>query len=101
MTLVRKRQLFSGLRGLNVYVDGRKAASIRNGKSIALRVAPGSHSLEIRQDWSRSNTLSFDVLAGEQVDFECGTLLTGPMFWIFGPIMIWERQTLYLKSIPA
>jgi hypothetical protein len=55
-----------------VWVDGQKVGTLANGGSLAVRAAPGRHSLVIRPPrlagLPSSDAFSFDAQAGERID---------------------------------
>ena len=74
-----------------IVLDGRPAGRITAGKRSSLRVAPGSHTLQVRSlhvvnRWLgfASPTLAFEVSDGESADFVCLVRSFVPaVFWWF------------------
>jgi hypothetical protein len=42
------------LRGYKVVIDGAAMGRIRNGETVSFEVSPGSHEVQMRMDWKRS-----------------------------------------------
>lgn len=60
------------LRSYKVMLDGIIVGSVHAGKSIAIPIAPGTHSLVVQIDWCSSEAINFDVQPHEHIVFECG-----------------------------
>jgi hypothetical protein len=58
------------LRRLRVEVDGREVAALPQGKSVAVPVAAGAHSVMGRMDWTSSPALDVEVAEGDEVRIE-------------------------------
>lgn len=77
-----------------VLIDDQAVATVADGCSVTIPVAPGRHTLRAEIDWCKSNALSFDIRAGERSTFRLAPTATGlllplvvllmfvPRFWI-------------------
>jgi hypothetical protein len=64
-----------------IVVDGERAGSIEDHKSIEVPVPPGGHTLRMRKGRYSSRTLSFDVADGDTAIFQCHGIRIWPM-WV-------------------
>jgi hypothetical protein len=74
------------LRPYKIVIDGQLADRIMAGGEVDLRVAPGAHSIRASIDWTGSEQVEFDAVAGEQVRFDirpAGSPLVG-ILQVFG-----------------
>ena len=65
------------LRSYSVLIDDQRVARIRNGQTLEMEVAPGRHTIFLRQDWMRTNELSFELTENQVAEFECGSNMSG------------------------
>jgi hypothetical protein len=70
--LVLKRKWGWGdkFRAYHVIVDEQDVGSIREGKEVRFDLAPGSHEVYLKIDWSRSRTITIEANDGD-VFLEC------------------------------
>ena len=64
------------LRAYKVILDGKMIGKIKNGEELEFNSPAGKHQLCLKIDWCSSNTIDFEM-QGSQVEFECGSSLTG------------------------
>jgi len=99
IVLARRSMLADKLQPYVVLVDGEEVAQIRDGEMRAVPVSPGSHVVQLKMDWCRSEPAEFSVSEGEGVRFECGSSLGG---WriILAPIYltILRNRSLWIRS---
>ncbi len=55
----------------DVVVDGERRGSVAMNATIELPVAPGRHTLQVRNGRNASSTQTFDAAEGEIVAFRC------------------------------
>ena len=72
ITVKRDYQFFALLRGIGVYVDGKKVHVIRRGKEFSINVKPGKHEIYVTMDWTKTETTIVELAPGEEVFFVCG-----------------------------
>lgn len=78
LRLTREGTLIEWRRGIfDVVVDGKSVGSIELHNTIALPIAPGHHTLQIRWGRYSSPSRTFDASEDEVVDFRC----RGAKFW--------------------
>lgn len=53
------------LRDIHIYIDGKKAGSVSNGKNIDFPLPPGNYILQAKIDWCSSNKLAITVRENE------------------------------------
>ena len=56
----RTNEYQNAIRKINIYIDGKKAGSIENGKTIDFSVETGSHTIVAKIDWCRSQELKLE-----------------------------------------
>jgi hypothetical protein len=77
MVRLRRRSEFADwLRAYIVIIDDEEVGRVRSGREISLPVAPGRHTMHLRIDWCRSNSVEF-VLDGSALEFDCGSNFPG------------------------
>jgi len=67
LCVYRNREWSGLLRGVRLILDGVEVGRLRPGRSLTVRVAPGPHRLQARQDWAFSEELSLCVSEEERV----------------------------------
>jgi hypothetical protein len=58
------------LRSYKILVDGVVIASLWRGRTVAIEVEPGAHSVATKMDWVQSEPLEVVVAAGESVEIQ-------------------------------
>lgn len=86
------------LRRYVVMLDDREVGVLGRNQEIALPTAAGTHTLELRLDWCRSNAVSFTVGEGNSTTFECGNG-PGPLLALVY-IVLWPSRYLWLRPVP-
>jgi len=76
--ITRSSSYADRLRAYQILIDGREAGRVKAGQSVEISVSPGTHSVVAKIDWCGSNTINFDVGAGQPACFECASNLQGP-----------------------
>jgi len=87
------------IRAYKVVLDKRVIASLHEGETKHLDVAPGAHGLHLRIDYCRSQSVRFEVQPGEIVEFTCrpnARMWTAPFFLTVG-----RTHYLSLRRIPT
>jgi hypothetical protein len=64
----------------HVVLDGKPAGSLELNDPIEIPVAPGHHTLQVRNGRNSSPTKTFDAAEGETVAFRCGGKRILPVF---------------------
>ena len=76
--ITRSSSYADRLRAYRILIDDREAGRVKAGQSVEISVSPRSHSVVAKVDWCGSNTIKFDVGAGQSACFECASNLQGP-----------------------
>ena len=63
------RLLGGGATTFNVIIDGRKMGLLKNGSSISRVIMPGTHTIQIRANFSSSKEKQFNIASSEQISF--------------------------------
>jgi hypothetical protein len=64
----------------DVVVDGERVGSVEMNDTIEIPVAPGRHTLQVRNGRNSSSTETFDAAEGETVAFRCTGKRFLPLF---------------------
>ena len=86
-------------RAYKVVLDGEEVGRVKRGESVSFDAAPGAHQLQLKIDWATSEPLSVDVVAGQDLHFECwpnAKPLTA-LYWI----TLGRRRYIGLRSSAA
>jgi hypothetical protein len=77
-------QFGGGLAVYTVLLDGEWVGKLLNEDEILLQTSAGTHSLQLKLDWCRSDIVSFSIAEDSSMTFECGTVnrLRG-LFYVF------------------
>src|SRR5688572_19856759 len=99
-TIKRPKRFVGFAVKLDVELDGRKVALLKNGENTELQLEPGQHTLLVRS-WQRtSEVLELDIQPGDRIVVEGGFTmqdeLTAPCFI---PIAVIIPAILILKAI--
>src|SRR5262245_49871573 len=71
------------LRSYKVVLDGEVVGSIGWGEDKVFDVSPGSHTVQLRIDWCRSEAIVVDVRDGERAQLKChGRSPLLAMYWV-------------------
>lgn len=71
ITITRGNAYTDRARAYKVFVDGSEIGRVKNEQSETFPIAPGTHEVYLKLDWTKSPKVSFDVGAGEEVRFVC------------------------------
>jgi hypothetical protein len=88
----RGTRRFGILRRLTVYLDGNNVAKLRRNESVDLRVDPGSHTIRVRMDWSRSEDMRVETRDGSRTVIQADVshpALVAPFYGLFHPKGFW------------
>ena len=67
---------------------------------MSFTIAPGDHQIHLEIDWCMSNILNFSARPGNEINFECGSSLSGgKSFLIMLYITIWRDKYLWLRML--
>jgi len=69
LKIVRNPRSPDRFRAYQIFLDGKRISTIRNGQTKELSVSPGQHELSARIDWCGSNALRFTISEGEKPVF--------------------------------
>src|SRR5829696_5228968 len=86
--LRRVPQFWDRIRKYQVFLDGAQIGEISRDETLNLSVEPGEHKIRLKLDWTRSNTLSFNARADENVYLECGNNAVRSEWWSIVPNLI-------------
>ena|ERR1035437_1209747 len=59
------------IRSYRIILDDIDIGSIKESRSLDFGAEPGSHVLQLKIDWTRSQQIQFDVGVDEIISFEC------------------------------
>ena len=76
--ITRSSSYVDRLRAYRILIDGCEASRVNAGQSVEIGVSPEPHSVVAKGDWCGSNTINFDVGAGQPASFENASNLHGP-----------------------
>ena len=78
-----------------VFVDGERVGSIEQHETLETPVAPGRHTLQIRNGRNSSRVQTFDAAEDEVITFHCSGKSILPIFLLsldIGPLAISLRR---------
>ncbi|MES2018345.1 MAG: hypothetical protein V4484_17795 [Pseudomonadota bacterium] len=87
------------MRNYAVLIDGQKAAEIANGAEVRIPVSAGSHVVQLKIDWCRSNALEIVVGENGETIVECGPNGTPILALLY--ITLWRGKYLWLKAVAS
>jgi hypothetical protein len=67
----RNKKMGDAMRAYKVVVDGETAGKVRRGKTVSVDVAPGSHEVWMKIDWTKSRPIEVELQAGEEATLLC------------------------------
>ena len=67
LIVTREKAYIDRIRDYRILLDGAEVLRVGAGGVVEAPIVPGPHSLEARIDWARSQPLTFDAKAGEEV----------------------------------
>lgn len=59
--ITRSSEYANRLRSIKIFIDNEHAGSISNGETKSFDVSEGSHSVQAKIDWGRSNTVTIEI----------------------------------------
>jgi hypothetical protein len=62
----------SRFRAYKVAIDGEVLGELRRGEEQVFEVRPGHHEVQLRIDWTRSQPVEVDLVAGSEATLTCG-----------------------------
>ena len=65
LKIYRIPNFFARARSYKILIDGKKADSIKDGETSEVSPPPGLHSVVVKLDWSKSNTMNIKVEPGQ------------------------------------
>jgi hypothetical protein len=77
ITIAREKRYNAVYRNFQIIIDGVKVGEIGPGETRHFRVAPGSHTVEVKIDWCRSPPLSVAKNLDANLPLRCGTTHEG------------------------
>lgn len=83
------------VRKYQILVDGKNVAELARGDEIAIPLAPGQHTVQMKIDWCTSPKLQVDCSAGQTVVLECGPNANPLVAMLY--ITIWKSKYLWLR----
>ncbi len=98
----RKKEYNDKFREYEVILDNNYLGNIYAGETKNFEVASGNHTIYLKIDWCRSNTLDFHVSENEVFEFECGNSVTGwkRLFDVIYTIFL-RNKYLWIKIKPT
>ena len=65
------------LRLYKILIDGKPVGGIGDGEEKTFEVESGTHTLQLKIDWGKSNPVKFDLRSGEMIRFTCASRARG------------------------
>jgi hypothetical protein len=92
--ITRKKEIFNGLRNIDLYIDNIKVATIANGQSNEINIPDGNeHKLVAKIDWCTSNAIVFNVIENQIKQIELSSFKNAK--YIF-PIFVFTCLTHFI-----
>jgi hypothetical protein len=73
----RSSQWVNRMRDINIYIDGKYAGSVSNGKTAEFPVSSGTHNIYAKVDWCATRSQEITIPPGQSLYLELGSPLTG------------------------
>jgi hypothetical protein len=102
LRITRRSEYTNRLRGIQLYVDGKKMATIGNGETLDLELPAGDHILQAKIDWCSSPALPIKLEAYDTVSYQLESFAKTSSLGIFAAIYyitFGARKYLHLKKI--
>jgi hypothetical protein len=68
-------------RSYQIIVDGQIVSEIANGAACELKIPPGTHTVQVKIDWTGSPTETFTLTPGQVVEFTCRAAVRPYQLW--------------------
>lgn len=84
---------YGRLRKLRVLLDGTEVGRLAGGESRTFDIAAGPHELYVQMDWVKSDPVTFNCTAGDELEAHCAS---PPFSFSFRDIFVfnlWERAS--------
>jgi hypothetical protein len=94
----RTSQYFASLRAIDIFVDGVKAGSVKNGEHKVFEVSPGQHKVFAKIDWCKTPVSTVDISAGETTALLCGSEIAGWKVLLTSIYLFMPHKMIYLKK---
>jgi hypothetical protein len=102
ISLNRESDYFAILRKYRVMIDGQNVGELPYGETRLFHVPPGSHKVQVRIDWWKSNPLNIDTCDRVTYYLECGCSLRGwrlTLSLLFGWwFLFWPTRWVWLRT---
>lgn len=72
LEIYRESHISRCLRSYSILVDGEKVGSIKNDTTSLIPLSPGPHSVLIKIDWIKSNTMNINTEIGKIIRLQIG-----------------------------
>ena len=87
-------------RNYKIVVDGKHIKDIKDGERLEFELSEGNHTIYLKIDWCRSNTIDFHLAANEVITFNCGNSMKGwKIFFSFLYVTIFKNRYLWLERV--
>jgi hypothetical protein len=80
--ITRTSQYANRLRGIKIFINGKEAGSVGNGKTEEFPVPAGTVELYARIDWCKTKPVTLTLDPGQKVSFELGSPLKGARLFL-------------------
>ena len=77
MILKRDSGYADRLRSFRVTLENEVIGSIANGQEATFDIEPGPHTLRLKVDWAKSNTVKFEIHPEQTMYFTCASRARG------------------------
>ncbi|MDR2223912.1 MAG: hypothetical protein LBE34_14425 [Flavobacteriaceae bacterium] len=94
----RKKSFIERFRNFNIYLDGDKVMSVKNGEQVVLNITPGKHLIIIKIDWNTSNSIIFELKEGQTIQYK---VFVDGFFRAFYHAIAKPNKYLVLKEEPV
>src|SRR5438105_13908739 len=83
------------VRAYQIFVDGKRVGSVKDGTEVAIETTAGIHTVQLRIDWCSSPELQLEVANGKVETVACGPnskLLLALLY-----VSIWRHKYIWIK----
>jgi len=77
LTISRPSYYPDRLRTYKIMLDGKEIGGIKAGETFSSNIPVGNHSVFLKIDWCRSNSIDFTANVDSQIQLLCGSSLEG------------------------
>ena len=86
------------LRSYVVILDGQSVGKLKRGREMVLDTTPGTHTLQLKIDWCKSQAVSFSLAEAQSASFKCGNNIKMNNLALLY-LILWPSQYLWLRPV--